>query len=308
VALDVILETVFGAADLDRVVARKVLVGMIHGLAPSIVGGETLHKSWFPPWRRFVRARETFDRWVYALIRERRSRGEGSLGDDVLGVLLSARYEDGSPMDDAEVRDQLFTLLLAGHETSAIAMSWCVYHLLRNPAVLAKLRAEVDALGPDPSPEAITRLRYLDAVLSETLRIDPIVTDVIRVCREPLTLAGRWTVPRGGLVAVMIGSILRDPRVFAEPERFRPERFLEKKFAASEFVPFGGGARRCLGAAFAQAELAIAVAEIASRWDLALANTEPEPRVRRNLTMGPKHGVRIRVRGPRVPAPMKAAS
>jgi cytochrome P450 len=307
-ALDVILETVFGAGELDRDRARAILLGVIHGFAPSIVGGRTFHKAWFPPWRRFVRAREVFDAWVADVVGQRRARGADATGDDVLGVLLASRYDDGSPMSDAEVSDQLFTLLLAGHETSAIAMAWAMHHLLRNPEPLATLRAEIDALGPEPSPEAVTRLRYLDAVISETLRIDPIVTDVVRVCREPLTLGGRWTLPKGMLAAVMLASILRDERTFPEPERFRPERFLEQRYAASEFVPFGGGARRCLGAAFAQSELAIAVAEIVSRWEIAPADAEPERSIRRNLTMGPKNGVRIRVLGPRVTPQMKAAS
>jgi cytochrome P450 family 110 len=298
-ALDVIIETVFGAAEIDRDAARSALLGIVHGFSPVLAGGSTLHKSWFPPWRRFVRARDAFDRWVAGVVKHRRARGVDALGDDVLGVLLAARYEDGSSMSDVEVRDQLITLLLAGHETSAIAMAWSIYYLLRNPAVLERLRTEINALGPSPTPEAITKLRYLDAVVSETLRIEPIVTDIVRICREPFKLGGRWEVPKGGVVAVLLVSILRDPRVFAEPERFKPERFLEKKFASSEFLPFGGGARRCLGAAFAEAELAIAVAEIITNWELELASAEPERSVRRNLTMGPQNGIRVHVRGKR---------
>jgi cytochrome P450 len=308
IAIDVILETVFGAGDLDRAVARQVLVDAVRAVSPAIVGGEWLHKAWFPPWGRFMRARAGFDRWVDGIVRDRRARGRGAEGDDVLGVLLSARYDDGSGMEDREVRDQLFTLLLAGHETSATATAWCIHYLLRNPDVLAKLRTEIDQLGADPTPEAIAKLPYLDAVVSETLRIEPIVTDVARVCREPLTLGGRWTVPAGETVVVMLAFVLRDARVFAEPELFRPERFLEKRFAAWEFLPFGGGTRRCLGATFAQAELALSVAEIAARWDLALVNGGAERSVRRNLTMGPKNGVPVRVVGPRPPPALRAAS
>jgi cytochrome P450 len=294
-ALDVILETVFGAGDIDRERARRVLIDVIHAFSPTIVGGRALHKTWFPPWRRYLRARRVFDDWVSEVARDRRSRGDGGLGDDVLGVLLSARYDDGSAMDEVEVQDQLFTLLIAGHETSAIALAWTIYHLLRSPQVLARLRAEIDRLGPEPTLDALARLPYLDAVVSETLRVEPIVTDVARVCREPFKLGAQWTVPRGYVIAVLLVSILRDPRLFPEPERFQPERFLEKKYSASEFLPFGGGARRCLGSAFAEAELALAIAEIASRYDLELASSEPERATRRNLTMGPKHGVRVRV-------------
>jgi cytochrome P450 family 110 len=303
-ALDVILETVFGeSGQLDRPSAREVLRNMVHAFHPSILGGSVFQKPWFPPWRRLLRARLAFDRWADSAIQARRALGEHDLGSDVLGVILAARYDDGSAMSDAEVRDQLITLLLAGHETSATALAWCIYHLAKAPDVLTRLRAELTALGPEPSPEAIMRLPYLDAVVSETLRIEPIVTDVLRVCREPFTLANKWTIPTGEVVAVMIISIMKDARVFAEPERFRPERFLEKKFALAEFLPFGGGARRCLGAAFAEAELALAVAELAQRWDLELESDEPERATRKNLTMGPARGVRIRVRGRRAAPP-----
>lgn len=297
--LDVILETVFGASPgLDRAGAREVLVESIHGFSPALLASTKLHVPIFPPWRRFERARTTFNAWVSGVVAERRARGEGDLGDDVLGVLLAARYDDGEPMSDEEIRDQLLTILLAGHETSAVAISWGVYFLLREPAVLARLRAEIDGLGPDPAADALARLPYLGAVASESLRIEPIVSDVLRRCKAPLKV-GEWTVPEGQIVAVMICAILGDPRVFEEPERFRPERFLGQSYHAGEFLPFGGGQRRCLGAAFAEAELAIALGTIASEWDLRLADDRPEHAVRRNVTMGPARGVRVRVVGRR---------
>ena len=202
-------------------------------------------------------------------------------------------------MTDSEVRDQLITLLLAGHETSATALAWCIYYLARTPEVLGRLRSELDALGAEAPPEALLRAPYLDAVVSETLRIEPIVTDVLRVCREPFTLANKWTIPAGEVVAVMIVSIMKDARVFPEPERFWPERFLEKKFGVAEYLPFGGGARRCLGAAFAEAELALAITELVLRWEIELESAEPERATRKNVTMGPARGVRIRIKSAR---------
>jgi cytochrome P450 len=199
-------------------------------------------------------------------------------------------------MADAEIRDQVWTLLAAGHETTAVAIAWGVYWLLREPAVLTRLRAEVGALGKAPSPEALARLPYLDAIVCETLRIEPIVTDVSRRCRLPLRV-GPWTVPQGDVVMVNVGAILDDAAVFREPARFHPERFLEQTFGATHFLPFGGGSKRCLGAAFAQAELAIALATIASAWELKLASDAPERSTRRNITMGPGTGVRVRVLG-----------
>jgi cytochrome P450 len=299
-ALDVILETVFGdSPELDRPAAREVLRSMVHAFHPSILAGSIFQKPWFPPWRRLLKARAAFDSWANDVIRTRRARGEAALGNDVLGVILAARYEDGSGMSDSEVRDQLITLLLAGHETSATALAWSIYYLARAPQVLTRLRSELDALAADAPLETLLRVPYLDAVVSETLRIQPIVTDVLRVCQAPFTLANKWTIPRGEVVAVMIVSIMKDARVFAEPERFWPERFLEKNFGVAEYLPFGGGARRCLGAAFAEAELALAIAEVARRWEIELESREPEQAARKNVTMGPARGVRIRVRSVR---------
>jgi cytochrome P450 family 110 len=291
--LEVILETVFGSGSLDRPRARKVLGDLVHAVTPAIFGGSLFHKSWYGPWRRYTKARAVFDAWVDELVAERRSK---DLGTDVLGVLLEARYEDGSGLGAEEIRDQLLTLLLAGHETSAIALAWSVHHLWRTPAVLAKLRAELAALGPSPAPEAIVKCRYLGAVVSETLRIEPIVTDVARVIAKPFDLGGRWRLEPGHLIAVMLVSILHDPRTFEEPLAFRPERFIERSFSGSEFLPFGGGARRCLGAAFAEAELAMAIAEIVRSSEIELVNGDRERSVRRNVTMGPSHGVPVRVK------------
>lgn len=300
--LDVILETVFGASEgLDRERARAVLIEIIHGFSPTLLASHRLHRRVFPAWRKFSDARVAFDAWVDEIIAARRKRAGGDVGEDVLGVLLSARYEDGEPMSDAEIRDQLGTLLLAGHETSAIAIAWGVYWLLREPIVLEKLRTHLDALGSEPTADVLTKEKYLQATVSESLRIEPIVSDVLRECRLPLTV-GKWTVPAGHMAVVMSCAILSDPRTFPEPRRFRPERFLERTFHPGEFMPFGGGQRRCLGAAFAEAELAIALGTIASEWDLRLADSRPERAVRRNITMGPKRGVVVEVVGRRRPS------
>jgi cytochrome P450 len=203
-------------------------------------------------------------------------------------------------MTAGEIRDQLFTMLIAGHETTAVSLAWAVYWMLREPASLARLRAEL-AQNEGAPPETTLRLPYLSAFVRETLRIEPVVTDVPRICRKPFEL-GSWTVPAGELVTVNIAALHADPAIYPEPERFRPERFLERKFHAGEFVPFGGGHRRCLGAAFAEAELAVAVSTIARDWDLMLADREPERSVRRNVTMGPARGVRVKVARRRAPS------
>jgi cytochrome P450 len=179
--------------------------------------------------------------------------------------------------------------------------------LLREPGTLAKLRDAIDSLGPEPSAEALARVPYLQAVVAETLRIEPVVTDVARICRKPFSM-GSWTVPAGELAVVNVIALLRDERVFPDPARFRPERFLDTSFSAWQFMPFGGGNRRCLGAAFAEAELALALGTIASEWELALAEGPTERAVRRNITMGPRYGVRVQVVGARVPRAIARAS
>ncbi len=295
--LDIILETAFGqGGDIDRQEARKVLNRVVDSLAPVTIFSWVLRTRLFPPWKRFLAARAAFDAWIDRLVAARRARGAS--GTDILGMLLDARYEDGSTMDDAEIRDQMMGLLTAGHETTAVALAWAVYWLIREPKEAAEVRRAVEELGADPSPEAFAKIPRLEAFISETLRIEPIITDVQRICCKPLAL-GEWTVPAGETVSVNISAILSDPEIFPEPERFRPARFLERTFHTGELMPFGGGSRRCLGAAFAEMELGIAIATIATEWDLALADRAPERSVRRNITMGPERGVRVKVLGAR---------
>jgi cytochrome P450 len=290
--LDVILEAVFGATPgLDRAAVRRTLKGVTTALAPSFFSAPLLRKRWNPAWRRFRAARAAFDSMVRARVTERRAAA--STGSDLLGALLDARYEDGAEMDIAEVQDQLFTILFAGHETTAVTLAWAAYWLIREPSVLERLRAELATAAPSDL-EGTQKLPYLDAVCREALRIEPALSDIARVCRKPLAL-GPFTVPAGELVFVNSSMVMRDETLYPEPLRFRPERFLERTYGPSEFIPFGGGQRRCLGAAFAEAELRVAVATLAREWELSLADAMPEKAIRRNITMGPKRGVRVRV-------------
>jgi cytochrome P450 len=177
-----------------------------------------------------------------------------------------------------------------------VGLCWALYELSRHPAILERLRAEIDALGPDAEPDQIARLPYLAAVCNETLRLHTILTEIARVTRAPFQLGGH-TLPAGVSVGVGICAIHHDPAVFPEPERFRPERFLERTFSPFEFLPFGGGHRRCMGAALSDYEMRIVLATIVSRWDLAPAREDAD--VRHNIGMGPKHGVPMWVVGRR---------
>ena len=196
-------------------------------------------------------------------------------------MLVEAEHEDGTPMGDAEIRDQLATLVLAGHETTATALSWAVDLLQRNPAVLARLRADDD-------PE------YLDAVIREVLRIRPVVPVVGRTVTEPVRI-GEHEIPAGTDLAVAMIVTHHREDVFPEPARFRPERFLGD--AASEvpsygWLPFGGGVRRCIGASFAQFEMAT-ILRVLARSPLRLAVRRPEPMRATGVTIVPGRGVRV---------------
>ena len=179
--------------------------------------------------------------------------------------MLSARYDDGSAMSDREIRDQLLTLVFAGHETSGIALAWAVNWLERTPSVRDRLLAELSALGDDPAPAALAAAPYLEAVCLETLRLYPVVGEVVRLLRAPLTLGGVDDPGRVSRSPPASRWSTRAPDLYPEPEAFRPERFLERKFAPHEYLPFGGGARRCIGAAFGLYEMKVVLGTLLAR-------------------------------------------
>lgn len=289
--LDVILRTVFGATEEGEVRAlRPVVLGMLAGFSPIVIFAPFLQTQHFPPYRAYAESRARFDRTVDDLLAARRRAGGER--DDVLSLLLAARYEDGTPMDDAEIRDQLLTLLLAGHETTAITLAWVLDFVLRRPELRARVEREIAGVT---DPDALAKLPLLGAVIDETMRIVPIVTDVARIPKQDFELEPGLVVPKGVPLVVLIEAIHRDPSIYPDPDTYRPERFLERRFAPTEFLPFGGGNRRCLGAAFSEAEARIFLATLLSRTSLRLVSATPPRRVRRNITMGPADGVPIEV-------------
>jgi cytochrome P450 len=204
--------------------------------------------------------------------------------------MVGARYEDGTGMSDTKLRDELRVLLFAGHETTAVALAWAFYQIHRQPSVRERVLAEIDALGPDPEPEAIAALPYLDALCHETLRYHTIFPEVGRMLRRPLKLRG-YQLPAGVAVIAAASILHAREEIYPEPRRFRPERFLERPPGPYEFIPFGGGSHRCLGASFAMYEMKIVIATLLRRCELRLASSEPIQTVRRGITMGPKGGV-----------------
>jgi len=228
------------------------------------------------------------DRDLFAVIAKRRAAGNGEAGDDVLSLLLATRDEDGSPLSDEELRDELLTLVLAGHETTANSLAWTVERLLRTPAAYDRLREAVRGERGDAEQE-------IEAVIHEGMRVRPVVPMVVRMVKKPWRL-GQYVVPAETPVAVSIVALHHREDVYPEPHAFRPERFLGRKPGTYTWIPFGGGVRRCLGATLAMAEQRVVLRAIVARSDLEAPDTAPEPARQRNVTMIPRRGSRVVVR------------
>lgn len=296
ISLEIILRTVFGVQDPVRVKAfSEAITALVAATNPLFLFMPFLQRAplGLGPWAKFRRTYEVLE----ALLREQlaitRARHQaGTEGEDVLSMLLQARDEQGGHLDDDEIRDELRTLLFAGHETTAIALCWAVDAVGRHPAVAKRLAEELASLPADAHPEAIAALPYLEAVCNESLRLYPIVTEVLRGLHEPLELGGYSLRPPTCVSASILG-VHMSPEVYPEPEAFRPERFLERKFGPHEFLPFGGGHRRCIGAAFAGFELRVVLGTLLREHKVELCNPHAPRPVRRNVTLAPEGGVPV---------------
>jgi cytochrome P450 len=264
ISLEVILQAVFGVRGSERLARFDRAVRAVMGSLGAWVALPVLRRRFagLGPWARFQRRRVALAALVSEEIASRRPTfGNGVEREDILSLLLAARYEDGAPMSEADVFDQLLTLVAAGHETTMIALSWAFYWLHRTPDALDRLHAELDALPDDPDPELLARLPYLEAVIQETLRLYPVVPIATRLLAVPFELKG-YTLPAGVAVGVATGLVHYRDDLYPEPTRFRPERFLDRSFGPAEYFPFGGGVRRCLGAGFATYELKLVLATL----------------------------------------------
>jgi cytochrome P450 len=283
--LEIILETVFGVHGGERMnelrVALRDFLDMTTNplmIAPVVLSGPGRVRR-IPILRRRI---ERVDELLHREIAERRASEDTAERDDVLSMLVEARHEDGSPMSEAEMRDELLTLLVAGHETTATALSWAMERLVRHPEKLERLRDEVLA-----GEEA-----YLTATIQETLRLRPVIVLVARRLTEPVEIGG-YELPAGVTVTPSIHLIHRDPEVYPEPQRFLPERFLENPPGTYTWIPFGGGVRRCLGAAFAQFEMAVVLEELVRRRRIRPARPQSERPFRRAITETPRHNAEV---------------
>jgi cytochrome P450 len=284
ITLEVILRAVFGVRDGERMDLFRARIPRLGELSSPL--------DWLPfmqrdlggltPAARFRKAVAAVDELIYAEIAERRALGPDASAerDDVLTLLLGARHEDGSPMTDVELRDELMTLLTAGHETTATGLSWVFERLLRNPRPLARLVESLDE-GDE----------YLDAVVKETLRVRPVVVDVARRLQRDVELGG-WRLPAGTLVLPAIAAVHVRPDLYPSPHEFRPERFLDGSPESYAWIPFGGGVRRCIGASFAQVEMRVVLREVLRRVRLRAPSQRPERPQVRHVTVVPARGCR----------------
>jgi cytochrome P450 len=294
--LEVILRAVFGMAAGPQLDELRTTLKQLLDLGASPLTLLPLFRrnlGRLTTWQRFVEVRDRADALILALIEERRRTGEE--GDDVMTMLLAARDEAGQPMTDRELRDELVTLLVAGHETTASALSWGFEQLVRAPATLARV---TDAAVADDTA-------YLEATVKEILRRRPVLPIAQpRRIKQPVEIGGHTYEPGPALIGC-IYLVHHDARLYPEPYAFRPERFLDGTPGKFSWIPFGGGVRRCLGASFAQLEMRIALKAILGQVEVASALDGREGIGRRSITLSPRRGtpisVRPRVREPQVP-------
>lgn len=303
ISFQVILKAVFGLEDGPRYERLKfVLIALMNPKTPLVTAlmflFPILQQDLGPwsPWGIFMRQRQQIDELIYAEIRERKEQPDPSRSD-ILSLMMLARDEQGQPMTDVELRDELITMLVAGHETTATALAWALYWIHHVPQVREKLLQELDTLGDRPDPNAIMRSPYLNAVCSETLRLYPVAMLALnRMVKSPLEIMGYQLEP-GTLVIPSIYLTHHREDLYPQAKQFKPERFLERQFTPYEYLPFGGGNRRCIGMAFALFEMKIVLATVLSCWQMELADGKPVQPVRKGALLGPAEGVRMVVKG-----------
>lgn len=293
VSIDVILRAVFGlrgaadGADLKRELVsflndRRFNLGLLAQLGDSKPheGLETFRQQF-----------ESIGRLTKALVTQRRSEARAAEGD-MLSMLLEGRDEEGRGRTDEELRDELLTLVATGYETTATALSWGVYWIAQKPAVREHLRAEIAGLGPGADSKAYGQLEYLDATCKEILRIYPIVPSVFRQVVRPFSVAGYDFEP-GTILSPSIYLTHHRSDLYEQPDTFDPRRFLRRTYSPYEYLPFGGGARRCVGMSLAVHEMKIILATLLERFELDVVQGQNVVPVRRSVTMGPSGGPRM---------------
>jgi len=295
ISLEIIVRTVFGGN--DREMAQQMIDASHRTVAaanPLLFFSRKTHLSFLglTPWDRWNQAKANlFTLFGQAIEARKRCAAER---EDILSLLCEAKYEDGQSILREHIHAELMTFLFAGHETTALTLTWAIYHLHRGRQHLVRLREELDAL-PDLQPSTLAAAPYLKAVVQETLRIHPIVTETLRKLKNPMVL-GEFTIPAGVAVAPATVLAHHNPQTYSDPDAFQPERFLGRSYSPFEYMPFGGGHRRCIGAAFAGYEMAIVLGTLLKRYEFELQESQEVVPKRRSVTMGPSSDIPVIVR------------
>lgn len=300
ISLEVIIQIVFGVEGGDRYTALQPLLTQWLNLIDSPLQSSILffpqfQRDWgaWSPWGRMIRIRQRIYALLQAELDDRRQIPPSQRGNDILSLMMAARDEEGHPLSDAELKDELLTLLFAGHETTATSLAWALYELHRQPAVRERLSTALAELGPDPDPMAIAALPYLNAVCQETLRKYPVLPVLFsRVADRATDIAG-YEIPAEKRILLGLYLVHHCQVLYPNPQAFQPERFLERQFGPAEYFPFGGGSRRCIGAALAQLEIKLVLAMVLTQRPLKLVDEVPIKVQRRGFTLAPSGGVRM---------------
>jgi cytochrome P450 len=289
ISLEVILQVVLGLGEPEaRAAFRRAVLALVASLKPSFMFIPALRRRMFglSAWARFRRRAEAAAALFERELAARQAGGGAGGGGDILSLLVGSRREDGAAFGAEEILEQMLSLIGAGHETTASALTWALFHVHRDAAVRERLLDELRGLGAGADPNEAARLPFLDAVCAEALRLNPVAPLVGRTLRADLTLKGR-TLPAGVSVGISIANLHRRPELYPEPDAFVPARFLDGEHGPFDYLPFGGGSRRCLGASFAVYEMKIVLAAALRAHDLRLLDPRPMRSVLRNTTAAP---------------------
>ncbi len=301
VTLEVIIRAVFGVSDKAAVERLRGLLERLATSAPAVL----LFFPWLQrdlgpisPWGRFLRARRSVDEVLLAEIARARKGTDGR--EDILAKLVEEGSKRGDPMSDEKVRDELLTLLIAGHETTTASLAWAFQWILGTPGVLDRALAELhDVAGEGPlDPGCVPRLRWLDACVCEALRLTPVLPIALRYLAKTTSLGG-FEMSEGTVVCPCSWLVQRDAAIFPEPRSFKPERFEGKRPSPFEWFPFGGGNRTCIGMAFALYEMNVVLATVLQRARLRLVELPSERVRRKGIILAPREGTRVVYEGPR---------
>lgn len=286
ITLNVMLRAVLGADGQELVRLREMLPPAIR-LGSNLVLIPMPQWDWgrWSPWGRFRRYRREYDAIVNRMIEKAQADPNLDARDDVLSLMLQSRYDDGSRMTRAEIADELITFLAAGHETTATTLAWIVERIQRHPALLDRLVADIDA-GSD---------ELLNATILEVMRTRPAIDSTFRQVKSPTMQIGPWTLPQGQTIIASIGLLNTDEAVFPDARRFNPDRFLTHPPDPTEFIPYGGGVRRCIGAAFANMEMRVVIRTLLRNYVISPSSAGDERWLSNRVSITPSRGARVRV-------------